>query len=654
MTADPDTERLWSDLAEALVLLDPEDAGSFTELVERLEALRAILGCADDAARLLTDTIATVRRAAEGDTDSMAEIEGCFAVLRSMAPTTAGTTGKAVLSAQAPTPATAPAAESRSAPGTTMPLAGDDELLRDFAIRAGEHLDDAEERALALEADPNDTESIDAVFRAFHTIKGMAGFLALDPVSEHAHASESLLADVRKAGAGLTEANVAALFPAIDGMRALVADATGIAGDAPSAAEVTPGAHAGPTATLGEHAPEQVALRAGSVRVDAARLDALLDAIGELVIAETMASASVRTGAGAMMLETQVERLDKITRELQQMATSLRMVPLRSTFRRMARLVRDVASRAGKHVDFVMSGEETELDKVVVDRISDPLVHALRNAVDHGIESPEERRAAGKPETGRVELRAYHAGGAIHVEIADDGRGIDTGRVLETARRRGFVGEKESPDARACLDLLFEPGFSTAEKVTDVSGRGVGMDVVRTTTEELRGRVGIHSVDGEGMTLSLRLPLTLAIIDGMVLRVGDERYVLPLLSIERSVRPADGDITLVAGRGEMLVTDDCLVPLLRLHRVFGVAGAQIDPTQGVVVIVDEGGLRAGLLACELLGQQQTVIKPLGDGLPEQAGITGGAIMPDGHVGLILDAAGLVRTANSADVERNGR
>jgi two-component system chemotaxis sensor kinase CheA len=384
--------------------------------------------------------------------------------------------------------------------------------------------------------------------------------------------------------------------------------------------------------------------------VEEGRLDALLDAIGEMVIAESMVSASTRGGTDAAVLELQVERLDKITRELQQMATSLRMMPLRTTFRRMARLVRDVANKNGKLVDFVLVGEDTELDKVVVDRISDPLVHALRNAVDHGIETPAERRAAGKPEVGRVELRASHTGGAIHVEITDDGRGLDTERILATARERGLVTEDEMLDEKSIADLVYAPGFSTAEKVTDVSGRGVGMDVVKRTVEELRGRVELRSVAGEGTTLEIRLPLTLAIIDGMILRVGAERYVLPLIAIERSVRPRADQIASVTGRGQMLSLPEGLVPVIRLHELFSTPDAETDLTQSVVVIVDDNGTRAGLLACELLGQQQTVIKPLGEGLPQQLGIAGGAIMPDGRVGLILDAAGLVRTAQLAGGE----
>jgi len=624
-----DKDRALDAVAEAIVLLDTEDPSSVAELCDRLADLVSAWGAEVSADSPCSVALRAAQRLAAGDGSAAAEIERAFAACRSSARVAAPST--ATLDA---------ATDATTSPA--MPLAGDDELLRDFAIRAAEHLDDADERLLALESEPADADSVDAVFRAFHTIKGMAGFLALDEISERSHAAEALLEDARKTGCAVPEPTVHALFSAVDEMRALVARTAGM-----SAPESPEGVSAGlstESAPLPEAAGEPLSVRAGTVRVEESRLDALLDAIGEMVIAESMVSAATRSGADPAVLEAHIERLDKMTRELQHMATSLRMVPLRATFRRMARLVRDVASKSGKDVEFVVTGEDTEIDKDVVDRISDPLVHALRNAVDHGIESPAERRAAGKPESGRVELRAYHAGGAIHVEVEDDGRGVDPVRILEQARACGLIADEEMPDERTILDLVFSPGLSTATTVTDVSGRGVGMDVVRRTIEDLRGRVDLRSRPGEGSTLAIRLPLTLAIIDGMALRVGEERYVLPLLSIERSVRPRRDEVFTVAGRGEMLAHDDGLVPVMRLHRHFGTPGACTDITEGVVVIVDDNGSRAGLFACELLGQQQTVIKPLGEGLPQQPGVAGGAVMPDGRVGLILDAAGLVRTA----------
>lgn len=641
MTLQPDIDRLLDAAAEAIVLASTDDLDSALELIDRLAEVAVRVGDIAEVSDACAGALQAAERFASGEADALIDVERHFSSCRAGVGARSRT---AVNTECAPHPTSRDVGSPTSSrDGQPMPLADNDELLRDFAVRAAEHLDDADERLLALESDPSNPEAIDAVFRAFHTIKGMAGFLALDAVSLHAHESEELLSSARSTGSALPPDCVRGLLSAVDEMRALAASA--VAPRMP--ADQTSGA---PEEPCSAPPPTRIPTRAGTVRIEESRLDALIDAIGELVIAETMTSASVRMGVDPLVLETQVEHLDKITREFQQMATSLRMVPLRATFRRMARLVRDVALKAGKRVDFIVTGEETELDKIVVDRISDPLVHALRNAVDHGIETPAERSAAGKNPVGRVELRAYHAGGAIYIEVRDDGRGVDAERIAHVARDRGLLGDSEQLEGRDLLDLVCTPGLSTAEQITDVSGRGVGMDVVRSAVEELRGRIELHSRPGEGTTLAVRLPVTLAIIDGMVLRVGAERYVLPLLAIERSVRPTAAEIIRVAARGEMLATEDGLVPIVRLHETFRVADALADPTEGVVVIVNDSGVRAGLLACELLGQQQTVIKQLGEGLPEHTGITGGAIMPDGRVGLILDAAGLVRTANSAGVE----
>ena len=643
---------LFDAAAEALILLDGADAESTGDLILRFTAIREHFSDTDDPAHPALTALAAAHRLAAGDDSAAGELERAFAEARALALATPGPRHADGAAASDAPPVSASEQTKRAA----MPLAGDEELLRDFGVRAVEHLDDADERLLALEADGSDSDSVDAVFRAFHTIKGMAGFLALDAISEHAHTSETLLSGARGGASDVSAQTVQALFSAVDRMRALVVEATGV-GETRTVADATPGASdaadasaSAPSAGSGpKNASPAVATRKGTVRVEEHRLDGLLDTIGEMVIAESMVSASLRNGLYAHQMAAQVERLDKITRELQQMATSLRMVPLRATFRSMTRLVRDLSHKAGKPVEFVVMGEDTEIDKEVADRIVDPLVHALRNAVDHGIESPDERRAAGKPEAGRVVLRAYHAGGAIHVEVTDDGRGLDTERIRTRAVERGLMGADEALDDAAALELLFAPGFSTAASVTDVSGRGVGMDVVRSTVEDLRGRVELDSQMGVGTAVKIKLPVTLAIIDGMVARVGEERYVIPMLAIERSVRPTTAQLATVQGAGEMLVTDEGLVPIVRLHRLFSTDGAEEDPTQAVVIITTDSGARAGLLACELMGQQQTVIKPLGDGIPAQQGVSGGAIMPDGRVGLILDAAGLVRLAS----ERGG-
>lgn len=646
-------ERAIDAAAEALILLDVEDPSSIEMLIASLDAVAHAAGIAPDADGPLAEVRALALACGPGGGGSLAGVDRAFDAARvsllSQAPTASDKPKATSQTVKARTKSSSKSLAAK-AEQTGMPLAGDVDLLRDFAVRAAEHLDDADERLLALEANPDDGESVDAVFRAFHTIKGMAGFLALDDISTAAHESENRLAAARSGDRALSSEEVAALFEAVDTMRRLVAIAVGESALlAASASEVEVSAGTvirTATAPAAPEAPQRLtaeatSARAGTVRVSQERLDALLDTIGELVIAESTVSAGVRESREAGHTIGKLDQLDKITRELQQMATSLRMVQLRPTMRRMARLVRDVAQKAGKQVEFITSGEDTELDKTVVDRIEDPLVHALRNAIDHGIETAEERVAAGKDPVGRVELRAFHAGGSVHIEVIDDGRGLDADRIRSKASAAGLG---DSAETRSLLDLICAPGLSTALKVTDVSGRGVGMDVVRRAVEDLRGRLEVTSAPGSGTTFLIRLPVTLAIIDGMVLRVGEERFILPLQAIDRSVRPVATDISTVAARGEMISIGDELLPILRLHRLFDIENAEQDPTQSVVVVTRDSGMRAGLLACELLGQQQTVIKPLGEGLPDTQGIAGGAVMPDGRVGLILDAAGLVRLA----------
>jgi two-component system chemotaxis sensor kinase CheA len=383
-----------------------------------------------------------------------------------------------------------------------------------------------------------------------------------------------------------------------------------------------------------------------SVKVDALRLDQLVDMIGELVIAETMVTQSPEVlRLASPTLRRRVRQLEKISRDLQTMATSLRMVPVRATFQKMARLVRDVARKTGKAVEFHLSGEETELDKSVVDKISDPLVHLLRNAVDHGIEERAElRSAAGKAPVGNIHLRAYHKGGSIQIEIEDDGRGLNRGAIVRKAIEQGLITPEEHLSDREVWNLIFEPGFSTAGKLTELSGRGVGMDVVRRNIMALRGEIDIHSEAGRGCRFTISLPLTLAIIDGMVIRVGEERFIVPTLSIVISVRPRAEDLHTVARRGEMVSVRGQLLTLYRLGRVLNIPDAIDEPTKGTVMVVEHEGRQVGLLIDQILGQQQIVIKPLGEYLRGAPGLSGGAIMPDGNVGLVLDIAGLVELA----------
>ncbi len=386
------------------------------------------------------------------------------------------------------------------------------------------------------------------------------------------------------------------------------------------------------------------------VRVRTDRLDKLIDMVGELVIAHSMV-AQDETVVDTIHheLSRKVIHAGKIVRELQDLSLSMRMVPLKATFQKMARLVRDVAHKSGKQVDLIVEGEDTEIDRHMVDVINDPLIHMIRNAVDHGIEPPDVRVQHGKPPAGVVRLAAYHSGGNVVVEIEDDGRGLDREKIASKALARGLIESDKGLSDNDVFNLIFEPGFSTADQVTDVSGRGVGMDVVKRNVQALRGRIDIASTPGKGTRFSLRLPLTLAITDGMLVKVGDERYIIPLASIALSFRPEPRSLSTVAGRGELVMLRGDLLPVLRLHRLFHVPGAVENPTQGLLVVVGEGELRCALLVDELLGQQQVVAKSLG-GIGKIQGVAGGAILGDGRVGLILDPAEVVALARQTDVD----
>lgn len=383
-----------------------------------------------------------------------------------------------------------------------------------------------------------------------------------------------------------------------------------------------------------------------SVRVRTERLDSLVDMVGELVIAQSMvAQDKTVLDRNNYDLFRKVAHAGKLVRELQDLSMAMRMVPLKSAFQKMARVIRDVAQKNGKQVRFITEGEETEIDRNLVDVISDPLMHMVRNAVDHGLELPKDRVQAGKPESGTVRLAAYHSSGSVIIELSDDGRGLNREKIIQKAIAKGLISpDRELTDSQV-FNLIFEPGFSTAEQVTDISGRGVGMDVVRRKVEGARGRIDIASETGRGSTFTLRMPLTLAITDGMLVRVGQERYIIPATNIAVSLRPLPEQLSSVAGRGEMLSLRGELMPIFRLHRLFDLEGAIEDPTQALLVVVDDGERRCALLVDELLSKQQVVAKSLGETI-QVRGITGGAILGDGRVGLILDPTELVGLART--------
>ena len=330
---------------------------------------------------------------------------------------------------------------------------------------------------------------------------------------------------------------------------------------------------------------------------------------------------------------------------------SLRMVPMKGTFQKMARLVRDLGRKSVKSVQFVTEGEETEIDRNMVEALNDPLVHMIRNAVDHGVESVDERRGAGKSDVGTVTLRASHSAGNVVIELQDDGKGLNRERILAKAVDRGLVDAgRELPDSEL-FNLIWHPGFSTAAKVTDVSGRGVGMDVVKRAIEGLRGRVDVASTAGVGTTFAMRLPLTMAITAAMLIRGGSQRYLLPTITIQQSFRPEPGTVSTVVGQGEVVMLRGDLLPVFRLQELFSVPESGTNVYEGILTVIEAEGERCAVMVDEILGQQQVVIKTLGDTFGDIPGIAGAAILGDGTVGLILDAGGVLRLASQSQREQ---
>jgi two-component system, chemotaxis family, sensor kinase CheA len=384
---------------------------------------------------------------------------------------------------------------------------------------------------------------------------------------------------------------------------------------------------------------QQTRLRARTVKVDTNKLDNLFDLVGELVIANTLISGEVRSTNNNGSSKN-LSQLNKITKDIQDQVMSMRMVSLKQTFQKMSRLARDVSLQAGKKVKLQISGEDTELDKNVIEEIADPLVHVLRNSIDHGIEPENERIAKGKPKEGTVRLSAFHRGGNIVIEIEDDGKGLQKDKILKKAIEKGLINDQSELSDSQIYQLIFLPGFSTAEKITNISGRGVGMDVVLKNIEKLRGKVEVTSNEGKGTLFTIKLPLTLAIIDGIVVKVGNTTYIIPTTSIEESIRPRQEEINTIKNQGEVINMRGNLFPLVRLHKLYNINTTKTNPWDAIVIIVESEEGRFSILVDELLGQQQVVIKNLGERFKNVMGISGGAILGNGKVGLILDVGGI--------------
>lgn len=387
-----------------------------------------------------------------------------------------------------------------------------------------------------------------------------------------------------------------------------------------------------------------------TIRVDLDKIDRLVNMVGEMVITQAMIAEHVRDLPPGSFQELQegLEQLAQHTRELRESVMSIRAQPVSSVFSRMPRLVRELAGETGKEVQLVTSGENTEVDKTVVENLVDPLTHMIRNSIDHGLETPDDREAAGKPRQGTVHLSAQHRSGRIVIEVSDDGRGINRARVLAKAMEKGLVLPGSSLSDEEIDNLIFLPGFSTADKVSNISGRGVGMDVVRRNITSLGGRIGVYSTPGEGSRFVLSLPLTLAVLDGMVISVGEDRFVLPLTNIVESLRPKADDLHGLVGQCDVMMARGEYIRLVYLHRLFGIARAVEDPTRALVVLVEtEDGSRLGLVVDEVLGQQQVVIKSLEANFRRLDGVAAATILGDGRVALILDVAGLREMSRQA-------
>lgn len=426
--------------------------------------------------------------------------------------------------------------------------------------------------------------------------------------------------------------------------------------DPPSKPDAAPSTSSNATSSSSGPPPKsgnkEASKESSSIRVDIQKVDQLINLVGEMVITQSMLMEIGKEvkGSTGERLESVLTELERNTRELQESVMSVRMLPISFAFSRFPRVVRDLSGKLGKKVELVVEGGETELDKGLIEKLTDPLTHLVRNSVDHGVESPDQRRAAGKPETGTVILRALQHGGNVVVEVADDGGGLNRDKILEKAIERG-IEVPRNPADQTVWSLIMEPGFSTADAITDVSGRGVGMDVVRQNLEALGGRVEIKSEPGEGTTFFIHLPLTLAIVDGMGVSVGRETFIVPLVNILESMAPEPGSVRTLGGNDQLLSVRDQFWPVIPLHRVMAVEDAQAtQPGEGIMVLVESGRRRFALQVDDLVGQQQVVIKSLEQHYRRVPGIAGATIMGDGSVALILDTEALADLAKPVERE----
>lgn len=607
--------------------------------------------------------------------------------------------------AQSETEAEEPVVDQTVEVGATAALPEleiNDEMRQSFVTEGVELLQNAEQGLLAWGENSDDPEPLADLFRNMHSFKGNCGFFGFAEMEKLAHQMETVL-DRAKSGSPLAVDNPAdALLAALDllqnavneiseGREASVPDLDehlgelqkllppmlgeilveeGVNRDHVDAAVQTQKKPVGEILIdQGKASPDQVnaalkkqqaaqsaqkdqvkkptprasaAAKKQDIRVDLGKLDNLINLIGELVIAENMLIHN--PDLKGMELENfnkAGQHMSKLVRELQEMAMTIRMIPVAGLFRRMIRLVHDISAKAGKKVDLVLLGEETEIDKTVIETITDPLVHLLRNSLDHGLEPPDERVAAGKGEKGTVTLSARHEEGEVWVTVKDDGRGLNREKILEKAISKGLIeGDGSDLSDKEIYNMIFMPGFSTAAQITDISGRGVGMDVVKKNLEKIKGKIEVNSTPGQGSRIDLRIPLTLAIIDGMMVRVGSTTAILPTLSILEAFRPVNDQITLTPEGDELVRVRENFFPIIRLHEVLEVDPDSRELQDGILIVLEHQEDRFCLYVDEIVGQQQTVIKGLSDFIGNVAGVSGCTILGDGGVSLILDIGSL--------------
>ncbi len=558
------------------------------------------------------------------------------------------------------------------------------ELLKQFKSESLEQIETAEQALLSLEKVPSSSDDVSIAFRSLHSFKGNAGFMGYGDLEKLSHEVETILDDIRSGEVQTSntvfslllemmdilrdsissiDTDTAPRLPGLPGLIHLLRDAVLHEKPATVTEKKTPASHqktetdapveeksAIETSPIKENEDshdqtQAISSQRQSIRVDTTKLDQLLDLIGELVIIEAMVAQNQDIRALDVPTESfdkAVRQLDKITRDLQDIATSVRMIPLSGLFKRMIRLVRDLSQKEGKTVNLSLIGEDIEVDKTVIEHITDPLIHIVRNSIDHGLYTAEEIKILGKTETGLLTLEANYNGGEVWLSVTDNGRGLSRNRILGKAAEKGLItGDGSDLKDDEVWDLIFQPGFSTADKVTDVSGRGVGMDVVKKNVEKIRGKIDVQSRVGAGTKIILKIPLTLSIIDGMIVRVGFTRYTIPIVDILKTVQVTREMVTVTPDGQEIINLRGELLPIVKLSCQFGVKADSDELVDGLIVVVENSERRLCLLVDELLGQQQVVIKGLPDYVRGIQGLSGCTILGDGSISLIIDVSGVM-------------